>query len=49
MSSSKDFVNYVEAIKKLALFSFQNCSVNVSTSYAERWYNIQQIVKGIFK
>lgn len=33
MSSSKDFVNYLEDIKKSALFSFQNCSVNVS--YAE--------------
>lgn len=35
MSSSKDFVNYLEAIKKISTFSIPELSVNVNTIYAK--------------
>lgn len=36
-SSSKDFVNYLEAIKKIGSFSIPELTLNVNTIYATRW------------
>lgn len=35
MSSSKDFVDYLEAIKKISTFSIPELSVNVNKIYAK--------------
>lgn len=40
MSSSKDFVNYLEDLKKITTSSIPELSVNVNTIYAKCWKNL---------